>query len=423
MHFGILAEVDRRQMEAEDLDAAQQTAQPAAGQAGAAVQFQRIGQHLEVGAQGIRRGIGFGAADLVTQRLDLVEGAGGRGETGVDAGQGAAVGLVGALRRVVGRVFGQGQQFRRDLDQQVGERQFAAQFVDFGEIVVERGGRLQAQRFAQDLGGDEGVAVAVAADPAADAKEGRQRPGFFRVALVQLLRDLDVEARQLGEEGFLEVGDAVLDLVEHLEAHRAQHPRLPQGQDGVGQRQVVVGRFIRRHPQAFALVEQAGNVAVIADQALALDFGRVGGEHRGDQGVGEEIGDGIRRDGCGSQRIEGKNQAAFARRRAGQVVSAAPADVVLVLGDVGQLQEVAEGADDGLGGVARQRVEQAGQFIAGGRIAVAGEAYGGLSDALDNLKDCLAFLFADRIAEDAAEQADVVAEGFVLVAVERGLMH
>jgi hypothetical protein len=60
------------------------------------------------------------------------------------------------------------------------------------------------------------------------------------------------------------------------------------------------------------------------------------------------------------------DQAAFARRRAGQVVGAAAADVVLVLGDVGQLQEVAEGADDDLRRVARQRVEQTGQFGAGG---------------------------------------------------------
>jgi hypothetical protein len=138
MDFGILAQVDRRQMEAEDLHAAQQAAQAAAGQAGAAVQLERIGQHLEVGAHGIRRFIGFGAADFVADRLEVIEDAGGGGEPGVDAGQGAAVGLVGTLWRMVGRVFGQRQQFRRDLDQQVGERQFATQFVDFFEVMVER---------------------------------------------------------------------------------------------------------------------------------------------------------------------------------------------------------------------------------------------------------------------------------------------
>ena len=43
-------------------------------------------------------------------------------------------------------------------------------------------------------------------------------------------------------------------------------------------------------------------------------------------------------------------------------MGATATDVVLVLGDVGQLQEVAEGADYGLSRVARQRVEQGGEF-------------------------------------------------------------
>ena len=74
---------------------------------------------------------------------------------------------------MVGRVFGQFQQVRCHLHQQVGERQFAAQLMDLGQIMVECGGRLQAQRLAEDFGGDEGVAVTVAANPAADAEEGR----------------------------------------------------------------------------------------------------------------------------------------------------------------------------------------------------------------------------------------------------------
>ena len=108
-----------------------------------------------------------------------------------------------------------------------------------------------------------------------------------------MLRRLNVEPRQFGEEGFLEIGDAVLDLVDHLEAHRAQHARLPQRQDGIGDALVVFCLLFRRHLQAFALVEQAGEIAMIADQALALDFGRVRGEHRRQQRVGEEVGEGV----------------------------------------------------------------------------------------------------------------------------------
>jgi hypothetical protein len=187
MHVGVLAQVDGRQMEAEDLHGAQQAAQAAAGQRGAAVQLERIGQHLEVGAQGVRRGIGRGLADFVARRLEVIEA--GRWRPG---GRRCRTGRGGrARRRAAARGRSSvrpGQQFRRDLDQQLGQRQLAAQFMDFGQVAVERGGRLQAQGFAQDLGGDEGVAVAVAADPAADAEEGRQRPGLVREALLQLLR-------------------------------------------------------------------------------------------------------------------------------------------------------------------------------------------------------------------------------------------
>ena len=232
-------------------------------------------------------------------------------------------------------MFGQCQQLGSDLDQQVGERQLAAQFVDFVEIVLQRRRRLQAQGFGEDFGSDEGIAVAVAADPGADAEEGRQCPDLFRVALLQLLRRLDVEARQFGEEGFLEIGNPVLDLVDHLQPHRAQHPRLPQGQDRIGQRQVVLGFLFRRQLHPLAAVEQAFEFAVVADQALALHLGRVRGEHRGDQRMREEVGNRLGRDFCGRQGIEGKNQAAFARRRTGQIVGATATDVVLVLGDVG----------------------------------------------------------------------------------------
>jgi len=159
----------------------------------------------------------------MAHRLDAVERAGGRCDTRINPRQRATVGLVFPLRRVVGGTRREGVELGRGPDQQAGERQLATEFVNFVEIVIEHGRRLQAQRFPQDVRGDEGVAVAVASDPGADAEERWQRPGLLGVTRVQLLSDLDVEARQFVEEGFLEVGDAILDFVQHLEAHRTQH--------------------------------------------------------------------------------------------------------------------------------------------------------------------------------------------------------
>ena len=87
------------------------------------------------------------------------------------------------------------------------------------------------------LGGDEGVAVAVAADPAAHAQEGRQLgavPG--RVAVGELVLEGGVEARQLAQEGVVVIREAVRHLVDHLEPGAAQDAGLPEGQDRRGAR-------------------------------------------------------------------------------------------------------------------------------------------------------------------------------------------
>ena len=102
-----------------------------------------------------------------------------------------------------------------------------------------------------------------------------------------------------------------------------------------------------------------------------------------------------------------------------ELLRAAAPDVVLVFGDVGQLQKVGKGTHHGLRRVARQGVEQGGQLGPGGGIAVAGEADGRLAYTLDDLKGGIALLFTDRITQDAAKEADVVAKGFVLVGIER----
>jgi len=163
-------------MEAEHLHGADQSAQAALGQWAAAMRGQRVGHDLQIGTQAGAIGIGCGGAYGMPLCFVLVDALGGGREARVDAGQGAAVRLVAAVLRVVGRAPGQTLQLGADHDQQVGQRQFDAQGVHFGEVEIERRARLQAQPFAQDLGGDEGVAVAVAADPAADAEEVRQLP-------------------------------------------------------------------------------------------------------------------------------------------------------------------------------------------------------------------------------------------------------
>jgi hypothetical protein len=119
------------------------------------------------------------------------------------------------------------------------------------------------------------------------------------------------------------------------------------------------------------------------------------------------------------QGVEGKDQAAFARRRAGQVVGAAAADVVLVLGDVGQLQEVAEGADDGLV-VSRG----SGSSRAASSARAAGSPSRAKRTAVCRTRSTMSKTASPSCSrtvspKDAAKQADVVAERFVLAGIER----
>ena len=90
MDVGILAQVDGRQMKAEDARP-QQAAQPTAGQRGRRSALRDAASTLR-SAQGLGTPIGFGVGDGVAQGFQAIEAAGRGGEPGVDAGQGAAVG-------------------------------------------------------------------------------------------------------------------------------------------------------------------------------------------------------------------------------------------------------------------------------------------------------------------------------------------
>ena len=84
------------------------------------------------------------------------------------------------------------------------------------------------------------------------------------------------------------------------------------------------------------------------------------------------------------------------------------ADVVLVFGDVGQMQEIGERADDRHHRVARQLAEDRLQLCARAFVEVAREAHRILPDTLDGVEDLATLLLVDRVAKNAAEQPDVV---------------
>ena len=172
---GVLAEVERGEMEAEGLNAADQPPElTAAGERAAGLAaLQRVRDGHEIGAE--RLGVGVrlageraGARRGLAGQLDMR-----RGEARVDAGQRAAIGLVAAARRAVAARLGEAQDGGIDNRMTGRDRQFRAQRMKLVEIMAEhRFGRL-GERDAKRVGGDIGVAVTVAADPAARTKERR----------------------------------------------------------------------------------------------------------------------------------------------------------------------------------------------------------------------------------------------------------
>ena len=116
--------------------------------------------------------------------------------------------------------------------------------------------------------------------------------------------------------------------------------------------------------------------------------------------------------------VERVRQAALARRGAGDLVGARAADVVLVLGDVGEVREVAEGPhhDHGLVGASAGRA----MASSSARAAASSSRWKRIelrrmrSMSLEGLR---ALLLAHGVAEQAAEQADVLAQRQVLVVV------
>ncbi len=168
-----------------------------------------------------------------------------------------------------------------------------------------------------------------------------------RVGDAEQALEVGVEQRQRPQEGVVVVGQPVGDLVDDAQTRAAHQAGLPQGEHVAPQRAAVGGQLLRRELDPVALVEQAGDLHLAVDRALAADLGRMGRQHRAAQGVVEEARAAARATSrAWRARPERIGHGARPRRRLGLGVGARAADVVLVLGDVGEVREIAEGADD-----------------------------------------------------------------------------
>ena len=196
-----------------------------------------------------------------------------------DAGEEQPVGLLGVEPPVARLDLGQpgqdladpGGDLVRDRADVVADRQVAAQPVDQRAQQPDAVHRLEGQHLAGRRGSDVGVAVAVAADPRAEAERayvGRQVDPERHQPVAQLLEHVGQGA---GREA-LEVVDDVAGLVGRL-------GRLDP--DLVGEPQQL-DRLLEPAgpPRAVGLLQQRGDATQLVDRRAAGDLGRVGGEDR-----------------------------------------------------------------------------------------------------------------------------------------------
>ena len=413
------------QVETEYLDRAHQRAQPLRRQGRAMVLAQRLVDGAQVGQQFLSLRIGVlrrhGVAGGVASAEILQRG----GQAGVDAGQRAAVGFVLAVLVGVGRALGQSLHLRRNIDQPRRQRQLAAEVMHFRQQMAQRHVGLALERVLQRLRADVRVAVAVAAYPLAHFQEAGD------VLVAQLGFQRRVQLGDFAQKGGLVIAERGFHLVGHAELGEAQQTRLPQLHHAGANLSLVGGQLDRRQRitltalhtglDVVARHQQLGDAALGVQNALALHFGRVCCQHRRHMALGQGVGNGPGRDAGPAQACQRHLDAAFLGVT-GTLVKGAAADVVAVLGQVGQVAEIGEGADHADRLVAAQALEQLFQRAVGFLVGVAPERNRQLADLFDQFVGLAAFLLANHIAQQTAEQPDVVDQRLVLVdaAARRG---
>ena len=295
----------------------------------------------------------------------------------------------------------------------VGQRQLAPEQVDFAEVEVGGHPAAEEDGLSRHVRGDVRVAVAIAPDPRAEADrrdlERQAGAGVLGQGPVQLAQ----VARQRLPQRLLEHQQAAADLVERRRPDPPDLVGLPAGGNLAAQRLDDGLPLPERQVRAVLLGQGAGDAVVLLQQRAADDLGRVGGQHQLDL----ERADGIAQVGG---RQPGRDQpaerllarAALRRQVRRLLVGAAAADPVVLLGDVGEVQELREGARHRQDLVHRHPAELGRQRVEGAGVARAA-GLGEGADALHQGEALLPFPRADRLPEQLAEQPDVVAQGLV----------
>ena len=392
VRVGVLADVERGQVQAEARQRAHRPFEPPVGDQLAAVLDQGRAHQFELGQQ-IR------SAHVVAPRLvppAARKPAPRVHELLLDAGELQAVGLLRVQPQEARLHLGEqlqvtcqrALQLRRRARDQVGRGQVAAQHVDDRDRIAQAVVVLEDEYAARGVGPHVRVAVAIAADPGAEGQRprvGSQLESEPAELVGQLLEHV---GHGVGMQT-VEVPNRVAGLVDHVGLRNAQLVGLPE----------QVHRLLEpRGRTRVRPLEQLRDLAQLVEHGSAGGLGRVGGEHR-PHAEPPHLGLDLRRGNLGRRdAIDGLREPASVARADVRQLPAA----VHLLGHVGEVEVGGEGAHQlrGLGGLDVGKQCRSAIPIGADQMA----------DALDLVEQLLALLAHERPPEQDPQLADLAAQ-------------
>ena len=422
MALGMLADVQRRQMETESFDLGDQILQAAARHARAAVLreavlhqaqilqelpgravFHRMSQ--PVGAPGPAAAF-LGCQQLLVDKRHLLA----IGLAGIACSK--ALRLDGKQRGVGGQA---GAQLVRYAEAFRGAED-AVHRVDDAAVESQRQCFLGAQRLLGDRERDKGIAVAVAAHPTADVYKRREVEVVPGVGFCQRPPHFDVQLRRQFEKRVLDVVEAVAHFVQHRRLVGARFIGLPEGRYFLGDEVDSGGPLVRGQRDGVQLVQLAGDARQLDHDCTALGLGGMGGDDGHDQQPVKKLLNLARGDALTLQIHDGRRDG-FAHRVAIAVIGARPVaqrtHARLLFGQVDKLEVGGKCLHDPVGLVQRQRLYDLLQGRFGGLIALA-HGLGQRAHLLDAVEECLPLLFDEYLAEHVAQEMNLLADKFLL---------
>ncbi len=288
---------------------------------------------------------------------------------------------------------------------------------------VEVGGHpaSQQQDFAGDGGGDVGVTVAVAAHPGGEADRHPVRGQGVDAGLAQLRFDVAHYSGHRFPQRLFDHREAPLGFVHRGGPLAADFVGGPGGQNQLAQALAQAVVLFGVDVRAVQLGEQIGHLVVLADQGAPGHLGGMGGEHQLHGQRREGLADALRLDALLLQLRQHLAQALVGVRVAGvTLVAAVQTLAVMLLGDVGQVEKLAERPRYFQQRIVVQRIEQtaqAGQFHFPFRAAF----HRRLADGFHGVVQSLTGLLAEYRPQLFAQQAYIVAQRRVLILFHRHL--